>query len=63
MRILSRRDVLELLSFIVNLVPAEPHRLHEEQLDQPVPAEDESRKLLACRRERHPRVGLVFDEP
>jgi len=55
-------DVLELFGLVVHLVPAEPHHPHEEQLDQPMPPEDQRRKLLARGAEPHAVVGLVFHQ-
>ena len=43
-------DVLQLLRLVVHLVPAEAHHAHQEQLDQPVPAQHQGRQLLARRR-------------
>ena len=44
-----RHDVLELLGLVVDFVPAVPHDLHEEQLDEAVPPEDQRGELLRRR--------------
>ena len=39
--------VLEVLGLVVNFGPAHPHHLHQEELNQSVPAEDARGELLA----------------
>ena len=56
-------DVLQELGFVVHLVPAEAHDLHQEQLDEPMTPQDERRELLAGGGQRDTGIGLVLDEP
>ncbi len=58
-----RNRVLEMLRFVMHLRPAHAHHFHEEELDQPVPAQDHGGQLLPGRGQPDPRVGLVFHEP
>ena len=39
--------VLQRFGLVVHFGPAHPHHLHEKQLDQPVPSQDERGELLA----------------
>ena len=39
--------VLEVLGFVVDLGPAHAHHLHQKQLDQPVPPQDQRGELFA----------------
>ena len=57
-----RDHVLQLLRLVVHLVPPEAEHAHEEQLDQPVTADDHGGEFLAGGRQRHARVGLVEHE-
>ena len=54
--------VLEALGLGVHLVPREPERLHEVQLEQPVVADDLERGLRPGVGERHAVVALVAHE-
>ena len=54
--------VLEVLGLVVDFGPAHPHHLHQEELDQPVPAQHPRRELLAGRGQPDARIGLVADE-
>ena len=55
--------VLEAIRLGVHLVPAEPERLHQVELEQPVVADDLERDPLARRRQRGAVVALVLDQP
>ena len=55
-------DVLELFRFVVHLVPTHPHHLHQEQLHESMPPEDQTGQLLPCGRKANARVRLVFDQ-
>ena len=54
--------VLEAIGLGVHLVPAEPERLHQVELEQPVVADDLERDALARGRQRRAVVALVLDQ-
>ena len=58
-----RDGMLEVLGFVVHFGPAHAHHLHQEQLDQAVPAQHQRRELLAGRRQPDAGVGLVRTSP
>ena len=60
---LLREMMLEPLGLGVHLVPGEPQRLHQVQLEQPVVAHDLERDPLARRGQRGAVVALVIDQP
>ena len=43
-----RHGVLEMLGLVVDFGPAHPHHLHQEELDQPVPAQHPRGEFLAA---------------
>ena len=57
-----RHHVLELLGFLVNLVPAHAQNLHEEQLHEPMAAQHQRGELLAGRGQTDAAVRLVLGE-
>ena len=57
-----RNDVFELFGFIVNLGPAHAHDLDQEELNKPVPSQDEHREFLARRRQPCAAIPLVTNE-
>ncbi len=58
-----RDDVLELLRLVVHFVPAHPHHLHQEQLDEPVPPDDQPRQPFPRRREPNSGIRFVVHQP
>ena len=60
---LLREVVLEAIGLGVHLVPAEPERLHQVQLEQAVVAHDLERDALAGQGQRRAVVALVLDQP
>jgi len=58
-----RDDVLQLLGFVVHLVPPESHHSNQEELHQPVTTEDECGQLLSGGTEPDAVVWLVLDQP
>jgi hypothetical protein len=57
-----RRDVLQPLGLVVNAVPGVADDLHQERLDQPMPADDQQRLALAGRSERGAVVAPILDQ-
>lgn len=55
-------DVLQLLRLLVDFAPVQPHHLHQELLDQPVPAQHVQGQLLAARAQPHPAPRLVVHQ-
>jgi len=57
-----RDRVLELFRFLVDLVPAHAENLHQEELDQPVAAQNVESETPPGLRELHTAVGHVVDQ-
>ena len=55
--------VLEVLGFVVHFGPAHAHHLDQEQLDQPVPPQDQRGELLARPGQPDAGIGLVAHQP
>ena len=55
--------VFQMFGLVVDLGPAHPHDLHQEQLDQPVAAQHSRRELLAGHRQPDARIRFVADQP
>src|SRR5687767_349771 len=55
--------MLESLGFLMDRIPAVPHRLHEIQLEQPVMPDDLERELFAAPSELDALIRLVRHEP
>ena len=55
--------MFELLGFVVDLVPAHAHHLHEKELDQAVPSQHEARKFFTRGCQADAAVRLVFCQP
>ena len=60
---LLRQRVLEPVGLVVHVVDADPERLREVQLEQPVVPDHLERHLLAGVRERDAPVGSVLGQP
>ncbi len=54
-----RHDMLQLLGLVVNFRPTHSHDLDEEQLDEPVAAQNQHRELFTSRRQAHSAVRLI----
>jgi hypothetical protein len=58
-----RDDVFQFLGLLVDLGPVQAKHLHEEHLNESVPAQHVQRQLLATPRQPDPGTRLVIHEP